>query len=116
MKKSSFFTGALCAAALSLAPVVAFAANMAPSQILANTQSYDGQAVSVSGSVNDFSTKSSRRGTVSLYRLCDSKCVDVVDLSGTTQSNGSDVTVSGTFRSTLQTPKKTFTNVVVVGQ
>jgi hypothetical protein len=115
MRKSSLLIGPLWAAALVLAPAFACAADITPSTILSNTQSYDAQSVSVAGTVKGFSTRQTRRGTVSTYQVCDDQCVNAVDPSGASETNGNKATVSGTFHTSLKTRRETLTNVIVVG-
>ena len=100
---------------LAVAPVIAIAAALTPSAILATPSSYDGKSVTVTGTVKGFQTSSTPMGTVAGFQLCDSKCIVVIDKSNQSRSNGATATVSGTFHATFKGPRKTFTNAVVVG-
>ena len=113
MKKSSLLAGALCSALIT-APIVAAAADLSPSTILSNAQSYDGQSVAVQGTITDFSTRQTRRGTVATYKICDQKCVDVLDPNASTQTNGNSVTINGTFHASINEGRQTYSNVIVI--
>jgi len=115
MEKSLLPISVLFGSVLAVAPIIASAAVITPSTVLSNTQSYDGQPVSVSGTVKGFSTRRTPRGTISMYQLCDRQCVNAVDRAGGAQTNGSTATVNGTFHASLQTRRQTLTNVIVVG-
>jgi hypothetical protein len=99
----------------ALVPVIAIAAALAPSAIVANPSAYDGKSVTVAGTVKGFQTSSTPMGTVTGFQLCDSKCVVVIDKTHQSRSNGSTATVSGTFHASFKGPRKTFTNAVVIG-
>jgi hypothetical protein len=109
--------GAVVAGAITLAPSFASAADpVAPSTILANPKSYDGQSVSVAGTVKGFTTHNSPRGSVAFFQICDQQCVNVVDQTNATHANGDTVTVTGTFRVSFSAPRRSFANVVLIGQ
>ena len=93
---------------------VALAAALAPSAILANPSSYDGKAVTVTGTVAKYQTTDSAMGTVAAFQLCDSKCVLVIDQTAGARTNGSKATVTGTFETTFKGPLRTFNNVVLI--
>jgi len=101
---------------LAAAPVIAIAAALAPSAIVANPSSYDGKSVTVTGTVKGFQTSSTPMGTVAGFQLCDSKCVVVIDKTNQSRSDGASATVSGVFHATFKAPRKTFTNAVVIGK
>ncbi len=101
---------------LVIAPVVAAAAALSPSALVAGASSYDGKSVTVAGKVTNFRTSSTMMGTVAGFQLCDSKCVVVIDQTNHARSNGSTATVTGTFHVTFKGPRKTFTNAVVIGR
>ncbi len=104
----------LLAALLAAVPAVAFAATLKPSTLVANPSSYDGKTVTVEGAVSNFQTSNTMMGKVAGFQLCDSQCVVVVDKTAQTRSNGSTVTVTGTFHTTFSGPRRTFKNAVVV--
>ncbi|MGB6986805.1 MAG: hypothetical protein WBD74_12595 [Candidatus Aquilonibacter sp.] len=116
MHKLLLLVGAACFAALANAPLLVRAADLTPSNLLANTRSYDGQPVSVQGTVKNFSTHKTLRGTISTFQVCDQQCVSVVDETGGAETNSADVTVSGSFHTTLQARRQTYTNVIVIQQ
>ena len=85
-----FFLTALLAAL----PIVAAAATIVPSAIVASPSTYDGQTVTVSGTVSNFMSKSTAMGKFSDFQLCDSKCITVLDKTSQTHANGSTATVT----------------------
>ena len=101
---------------LAAAPVIAIAATLVPSAIVANPSSYDGKSVTVAGTVKGFQTSSTPMGTVAGFQLCDSECIVVIDKTNQSRSNGATATVSGIFHATFKAPRKTFTNAVVIGK
>jgi hypothetical protein len=103
------------AAMLAALPIAAVAATLAPSAIVANPSTYDGQNVTVAGTVSKFKTKQSAVGEFTRFELCDTKCILVVDKTAQAHTDGSSVTVSGTFHASYKGPKATMTNVVTVG-
>ena len=106
-----FFLAALLAAL----PVAAIAATLAPSAILANPSTYDGQSVTVAGTVSNFTSKSTAMGQFTVFQLCDSKCVNVLDKTNQTHANGSTATITGMFHVSFKAPHKTWSNVVTIG-
>jgi hypothetical protein len=114
MKYLSLLIGAICFATIVNPPIIARADNLSPSAIVSNAQSYNGKSVQVQGTVQDFSTRKTPRGTISTYKVCDQQCVAVVDSDGGTQTNGDSVTVSGTFHASLQARRQTYTNVILI--
>lgn len=90
------------------------AAALAPSAIVASPSNYDGQSVTVTGKVTNFQESSTPMGKVAGYQLCDSKCVVIIDKTDAAQTEGSTVTVTGTFHTTFKGPRKTFTNAVII--
>jgi hypothetical protein len=87
---------------------------VAPSTLSASSSSYDGQDVTVSGTVKNPGTRQTRRGTATTYQLCDSACINVVQFGDTNVSDGSKLTVSGRFRATFGR-QRALTNVLIVG-
>ena len=73
---------------LAAAPVIAIAAALVPSAIVANPSSYDGKSVTVTGTVKGFQTSSTPMGTVAGFQLCDSECVVVIDKTNQSRSDG----------------------------
>ena len=94
--------------------IVALAAALAPSALLAGTSTYDGKTVTVTGTVSKYQTQKTAMGTVAGFQLCDSACVTVIDQTAATHANGSMATVSGTFETTFKGPMRTFHNVIVI--
>jgi hypothetical protein len=64
---------------LATLPIAAAAATLAPSAILANPSAYDGQTVTVAGTVSGVESKSTAMGAFTTYQLCDAKCISVID-------------------------------------
>ncbi|HZY99277.1 MAG TPA: hypothetical protein VFE36_06865 [Candidatus Baltobacteraceae bacterium] len=105
----------LAAVILTSSAAVADAA-LAPSAIVASPSTYDGKGVTVTGKVSNFQTSQTMMGTVAGYQLCDTQCVVVIDQTNQAQTDGSNATVTGTFHASFKTPKKTFTNAVVIAK
>lgn len=114
MNLSCFKLRGFMPAVLAAIPLAAAAAALAPSAILANPSNYDGKSVTVAGKVTGFQTSQTMMGKVAGFQLCDAKCVVVVDETGQSRSNGSTVTVTGTFHVTFKAPKRSFNNAVVI--
>jgi hypothetical protein len=87
---------------------------VAPSALAANPSNYDGQDVTVSGTVKNPTTRQTRRGTATAYQLCDSACINVIAFGSANVSDGSQATVSGHFRATFGR-QHVMNNVLVVG-
>ncbi len=94
--------------------VAAIAADLTPSDILANPSNYEGKAVTVSGKVSNFQRTRTMMGTVAGFQLCDTKCIVVIDEKNAARTNGQQTTVSGTFYKTFKGRKRSFNNAVVV--
>jgi|SRR5579884_108037 len=107
-------TGLLLAAALIALTARAFAQSVAPSAIVADPGSFEGKAVTVSGTISNLQVTKSMFRKVTGFQLCDTKCVVVIDQTNAAHKNGEQATVSGTFQSSFKGPKRTFKNVVVV--
>lgn len=89
--------------------------SVSPSTILADPSSYDGKPVSVTGKVASFEAQKMGSYTVTSFQLCDTKCILVIDQTGSSQyNNGDQATASGTFHTTMKGPRLTFDNVVIV--
>lgn len=105
---------ALLAAAASTIGCAHTSQTVAPSALAANPSNYDGQDVTVTGSVKSPMTRQTRRGTATAYQLCDNACINVIAFGSTNVSDGSQVTVSGRFRATFGR-EHVMNNVLVVG-
>jgi|ERR1700683_1038388 hypothetical protein len=117
MKYAALLMAAIGFAAILNSPIIARADDLAPSMILSNPQTYDGQPVAVQGTVQKYTTRQTPRGgTVSTYQVCDQQCVTVLDSSDGAQLNGRNAIVTGTFHATLQIGGRKLTNVVVIAQ
>lgn len=115
MTFTASLTGTLILGLLTSLAAPAGATDLTPTALLASASRYDGQSVTLEGTVQGFGTHHTRRGTVALFRLCDAQCVNIVDPSGTSRSDGSPATITGTFHLSLHARTKTFTNVIVTG-
>jgi FlaG/FlaF family flagellin (archaellin) len=108
----------LVIAAVSLSIVLASCGHssqsVAPSALASNPSNYDDQDVTVSGTAKNPTTRQMRRGKVTIYQLCDSSCVNVVQFGDTNVTDGSSVTVSGRFRTSFGR-RMHMSNVVIVG-
>jgi hypothetical protein len=88
--------------------------SVAPSALAANPSDYDGQSVTVSGTAKNPTARQMRRGTATVYQLCDTACINVVQFDNPNVSDGSQVTVSGHFRASFGR-EHAMSNVLVVG-
>lgn len=122
MQQSSYLRPAITALArvtvlVVLASTIACghgAQSVAPSALATDPSNYDGQDVSVSGTVKNPGTRQTRRGMATTYQLCDSACINVVQFRGAAVTDGSTVTVAGRFRATFGR-QTAMTNVLIVG-
>ncbi|MGB8966875.1 MAG: hypothetical protein WCB99_14660 [Candidatus Cybelea sp.] len=106
---------ALTAAIASLAACGGHSSQaVAPSAITSNPSNYDGQSITVTGKVTNARTREMRFGTASLYQLCDTACINVVQFGSASVTDGSQSTVSGHFRASFGR-QRVMTNVLVVG-
>jgi hypothetical protein len=87
---------------------------VAPSALAANPADYDGQSVTVAGTVKNPTAMQMRRGTATTYQLCDSACITVIAFDDPNVSDGSQVTTTGRFRASFGR-KQMMTNVLIVG-
>jgi hypothetical protein len=85
-----------------------------PSALVASPSSFEGKAVSVTGTVAKFQVKKTLMGTVAAYQLCDEKCVVVIDQTNVEHKDGDKVTAAGTFQTTFKGPARSFNNVIVI--
>jgi hypothetical protein len=107
-----FFLAALLAA---LPIAVAAYPTVAPSALVASPSTYDGQTLTVTGTVQNFMSKKTAMGQFSGYQLCDAKCINVIDKTNQQHSNGSTATVSGVFHASFKGPHKTWSNALLIG-
>jgi len=86
-----------------------------PSELVAGAATYDGTAVSVSGTAKDPHARKTRRGQILLYKLCDENCINVVQFGeAAAVEDGASVSVTGTFHQSFGRIRKT-DDVLVVG-
>lgn len=107
-------TRATFLAALASTVACGHTSQVAPSALAANPADYDGQSVTVSGTVKNPTAMQTRRGTATTYQLCDNACVTVIAFGDPNVSEGSQVTESGRFRASFGR-KQMMTNVLIVG-
>lgn len=92
-------------------PALARSATIA--QILANPSSYDGDHVSVSGTIQKLERKVSAKGTHYVtFSLCSSQCIDVYGFGSANISDGQTITVFGTFQVVRHLDSFTFNNAI----
>jgi hypothetical protein len=85
-------------ALLGIASAAAPAAGLlTPSVILAAAAKYERAPVTVIGIVSNIAVRQAPRGAIVQFRLCDSRCVNVVESTKATIYAGQSITVSGTF-------------------
>jgi hypothetical protein len=82
---------------------------------MAKPTAFDGQDVSVTGTVKDPTAHQFRRVSVTTFQLCDSACVNVVQFGTANVSDGDQQTVSGTFHHAFGRRRFHMQDVVVVG-
>lgn len=107
-------TRAAFLAALASTVACGHTSQVAPSALAANPADYDGQSVTVSGTVKNPTAMQTRRGTATTYKLCDTAYITVIAFGDTNVSDGSQVTTSGRFRASFGR-KQMMTNVLIVG-
>jgi cytochrome c-type biogenesis protein CcmE len=112
------FEAALVAAILlfgmALTSIAHADATLAPSTVTAATTNYDGQSITVTGTVKNIQTRQMKRGgTLTTYDLCDTACISVVDFTTPTLKEGDTHVVTGKFQTSV--PRFHETNVVTVG-
>jgi hypothetical protein len=88
--------------------------SVAPSELVANPSDYDGQTITVSGMAKNPTARQTRRGTATVYQLCDNACINVIEFDSSTVSDGSKLTVTGRFRALFGRQHK-MSNVLIVG-
>jgi hypothetical protein len=90
------------------------AQSVAPSALAASPSTYDGQDVSVSGTAKDPTARQMRRGTATVYQLCDNSCITVLQFGTANVSDGAQTSVTGRFHAAFGRLFR-MTNVLVVG-
>ena len=89
---------------------------LAPSTVVGAPATYDGQTIMVAGTIQNIKTENSEAmGQITVFELCDTKCIHVFDKTNQTRSDGSSATVTGMFHASFKTPKKTRKNVLIIG-
>jgi hypothetical protein len=73
---------------------------LAPSTIVNSPSNYDGQTITVAGTVRDVSQVQGRRGPMTRYHVCDNTCITVFQFGDTNVSEKSSTTVTGMFHET----------------
>ncbi len=111
---SSRFGTAILLATLALTGCGGGAKSATPTQLSSSPADYDGQSVSVSGTAKDPQVRTTKRGQMVRYQLCDSACINVVQFGDTTVAAGSQVTETGFFRQSFGRVHK-YSNVLIVG-
>lgn len=94
--------------------LLASAAALAPSALVANPASYEGKPVVVQGKISNIQKTHSLMGSVTGFKLCDTACVVVIDKTNASHTEGETAKISGTFQSSFKGPKRSFKNVVLV--
>lgn len=106
---------------LSIAVILASVAcghasnTVALSAIAADPAKYDGQEITVSGTVENPTSRRMRRGTATVYNLCDNACIRVLEFGDANVSDGGRETVTGHFRNKFGRRRFRMQNVLVVG-
>lgn len=115
MHKSAFVT--LVALGAAFATSCAAAAAISPRQVLAHADQYNGTVISVTGTVDDFRDRVSRRGNAyETFELCgNTACLHVFAWGNAPHSDGDSVTLSGTFWTVKRVGRYTFYNELDVG-
>jgi hypothetical protein len=108
------FGTAIFIATILLAGCGGGAKSATPSQLSTNAADYDGQSVSVSGTAKDPHTRTTKRGQMVRYQLCDTACINVVQFGDTNVADGSKQSVTGFFRQSFGRIHK-YSNVLIVG-
>lgn len=93
------------------------AAAVSPGQVLAHAAQYNGEAVSVTGTVQEFRERVSRRGNAyETFELCGSTtCLHVFAWGDVPRTDGERSTVSGRFWTVKQVGRYTFYNELDAG-
>jgi hypothetical protein len=100
------------AAVTTIAPA---ASVLAPSGILAHPAKFDRQSVTVLGIAQNVVERQAGPGTVfTQYQLCDSMCVNVINVGPPKVVNGQNATISGTFHTFFVRGPVQARNIIVV--
>lgn len=103
------------AVVLAALPIAAFAATVAPSTVVASTSTYDGQSITLTGTVSNFETKETAIGEYTRFNLCDTKRILVLDKASQPPTDNTSVTVTGTFHASYKGPHKMWSDVLTIG-
>lgn len=103
------------AVVLAALPIAAVAATVAPSTVVASTSTYDGQSITLTGTVSNFETKKTAIGEYTKFDLCDTKCITVLDKTSQPHTNNASATVTGTFHASYKGPHKMWSDVLTIG-
>lgn len=104
----------ILAAVIAAIPIAAVAATVTPSAIMASPSTFDGQTVTVTGTVQNFVSKTTEMGNFARFQLCDAKCINVIDKTNQSHSSGATATITGVFHVSFKAPKKTWADVVLI--
>ena len=93
------FRGLLLASVFALLSQGALAADLSPSAVLKNPSQYDGQEITVAGTVSDFRTHVSHRGNAyETFKLCDAgACLSVFAWGTGPWDEGATISAKGRF-------------------
>jgi hypothetical protein len=105
----------LCSAALVAAVGCGGGKAITPSSLSSNSARYDGQDITVSGTVKNPTARQMRRGTATMYQLCDSVCVNVFQFGAANVSDGDQQTVRGRYHVAFGRRRFHMHDVIVVG-
>lgn len=103
------------AVVLAAFPIAAFAATVVPSNVVASASTYDGQNITLTGTVSNFETKKTAIGEYTRFNLCDTKCILVLDKTSQPHTDNTSVTVTGTFHASYKGPHKMWSDVLTIG-
>jgi cytochrome c-type biogenesis protein CcmE len=110
-------SAALLALAVSACGGGQSAQTATPTSIIASPSTFDGQTLSVSGTVKTPATRKTRRGQMLTFQLCDSdtSCIHVLEFGDAAAvTEGQSVSMTGMFRASAGRIKK-IDNVLIVG-
>jgi CMP-2-keto-3-deoxyoctulosonic acid synthetase len=81
--------------------------------ILASPSTYDGQHVTVAGTVRDVEEKTSHKGNdYDVFQLCGDRCLHVFTFGRPPIAEGQKITVNGTFSAVKHVGSYTFRNEI----
>ena len=93
---------------------------LAPSAVVANAGNYDGQTITVTGTVTALQTDVQKlHADFEQYQLCDGKasdksCVTVIDLGRPALQEGQQTTASGMYRAAFHRGDVDVSNILIV--